>query len=138
MSLFGKIVANIFKVPYDDKCPTCYALQAQLDHTLVREKILIDRLLQLSEPEKIPMRIPGVDNRLNKSMPFRVAQRIKEDQDRIAAKKLKDLSDLEKELKLPKTEAEAEAETKAQKDLEDDKEFAALAGIEDAAESHTA
>jgi len=109
-------------------CDSCDTLLAQLDHALEREKILIDRLLQLSEPEKVPIQIPGKDNRLNKTMPFRMAQKIREEQDSIAAKRLRDIAELEKDLKLPATEAEKEAELR----VEEDKEFEAMAGIEHA------
>lgn len=124
-------------IEHQEECESCSVLQAQLDHALEREKILIERLLQLSEPEKIPIAIPGTDNRLNKTMPFRTAQRIREEQDRISAKKLKDLADLERELKMPATEAEAEAEAKRVAEAELDKEFQQMAGIEHADDQAT-
>jgi len=89
-----------------DSCKSCETLRAQLEIANFEKSQLLDRLLKISEPE-IVHAAPTFAIPKPKARTWDMQRKTLEEQERVAAKTLKDIKDLEKELEVSTKEENA-------------------------------
>lgn len=79
-------------------CPTCEVLKQELANERLFNKVLFDKLIKPEIFEPVIQQVPQIP--INRAMSFRQAVKEREEQDRIAARKLQDINKLEEELQV--------------------------------------